>query len=40
MLFVLALVVPPLVVVLAFTTLALPVRRETRSHGHLRAHAH
>ena len=40
MLFVRALVVPPLVVVLAFATLALPVRRETQSHGHLRAHAH
>jgi hypothetical protein len=40
MLFVLALIVPPAVVIISFMLLALPVRREQRAPHHSRAHAH
>lgn len=39
-LFVLALVVPPVVVVICFALLALPLRREARSVRHVGIHAH
>lgn len=39
-LFVLALVVPPVVVVLCFALLVLPVRREARTVHRVGAHAH
>ena len=38
--FVLALVVPPAVVVASFALLALPVRQAQRTRSHSRVHAH